>query len=284
MSATWDKFHGAALLLAGAGPVKQRLADAFRTHLVDLDAKDLPRELRAEFLSLSASLTSGRAVGGSSVFDTTVRKLSEVQAAAFAGRFIVMYGQLAQSRAQAQRAPALRAINSSQASFGAIELEFDSVDARRFLVTRLALDRVHELALIPGHHLVRYLLQGRRDRILRTKGFEDYDGLVESLGAVQLEIDPVDVPAVKRRRKYYHLCIVDLLAQVLPQGLAISLGAIFRRAGVTVVEVARALQILEYPVVILVWPPDMADEEPDRVCLRDVAHLASSNSLRPEWQ
>ena len=45
MSATWDKFHGAALLLAGAGPVKQRLADAFRTHLVDLDVKDLPREL-----------------------------------------------------------------------------------------------------------------------------------------------------------------------------------------------------------------------------------------------
>jgi len=115
MSATWDKFHGAALLLAGAGPVKQRLADAFRTHQVDLDVKDLPRELRAEFLSLSASLTAGRAVGGSSVIDTTVRKLSEVQAAAFAGRFIVMYGQLAQSRAQAQRAPALRAINSSQA-------------------------------------------------------------------------------------------------------------------------------------------------------------------------
>jgi hypothetical protein len=115
MTATWDRFHGAALLLAGAGPVKQRLADAFRTHLVDLDVKELPRELRAEFLSLSASLTSGRAVGGSSVIDATVRKLSEVQAAAYSGRFIVMYGLLAQSRAQGQRAPALRALNSSQA-------------------------------------------------------------------------------------------------------------------------------------------------------------------------
>ena len=115
MSATWDKFHGAALLLAGAGPVKQRLADAFRTHLVDLDVDALPRELRAEFRSLSGSLTSGRAVGGSSVIDATVRKLSDAQAATYSGRFIVMYGQLAQSRAQAQRAPALRAINSSQA-------------------------------------------------------------------------------------------------------------------------------------------------------------------------
>jgi hypothetical protein len=115
MSATWDRFHGAALLLAGAGPVKQRLADAFRTQLVDLDVEALPRELRAEFRSLSASLTSGRAVGGSSVIDATVRKLSDAQAATYSGRFIVMYGQLAQSRAQSQRAPALRAINSSQA-------------------------------------------------------------------------------------------------------------------------------------------------------------------------
>jgi hypothetical protein len=115
MSATWDRFHGAALLLAGAGPVKQRLADAFRTHLVDLDVEALPRELRAEFRSLSASLTSGRAVGGSSVIDATVRKLSDAQAATYSGRFIVMYGQLAQLRAQSQRAPALRAINSSQA-------------------------------------------------------------------------------------------------------------------------------------------------------------------------
>jgi len=115
MSVTWDKFHGAALLLAGAGPVKQRLADAFRTQLVDLDVKELPRELRAEFLSLSASLTSGRAVGGSSVIDATVRKLSDAQAAGYARRLITMYGVLSQSQAQAQRAPALRAIKSSQA-------------------------------------------------------------------------------------------------------------------------------------------------------------------------
>jgi hypothetical protein len=113
MSATWNRFHGAALLLAGAGPVKQRLADAFRTHLVDLEIEDLPRELRAEFLSVSASLTSGRAVGGMGVLDATVRKLSDPQAAAYAGRLIAMYGVLSQSHPQ--RAPILRAINSSQA-------------------------------------------------------------------------------------------------------------------------------------------------------------------------
>ena len=114
MSATWDRFHGAALLLSGAGPVKQRLAEAFKSHLADLDAEDLPRELRAEFRSLSTSLTSGRAVGGMSVIDATVRKLSDAQAAAFTGRVVTMYGQLAQSRAATQRGPSLRAIGSSQ--------------------------------------------------------------------------------------------------------------------------------------------------------------------------
>jgi hypothetical protein len=115
MAATWDRFHGAALLLAGAGPVKQRLADAFCKHLVDLEIEELPRELRAEFQSLSASLTSGRAVGGLGVIEATCRKLSDAQAAAYAGRLITMYAVLAQSQAHAQRAPALRAIHSSQA-------------------------------------------------------------------------------------------------------------------------------------------------------------------------
>lgn len=115
MSATWDRFHGAAVLLAGAGPVKQRLANAFRTHLSDLDVEELPRELRADFLSLSASLTAGRAMGGLGIVEATVRKLSDAQAAAYAARLIAMYGQLAQSQAAAQRVPALRAIGSSQA-------------------------------------------------------------------------------------------------------------------------------------------------------------------------
>lgn len=112
MSATWQRFHGAALVLAGAGPVKQRLADAFRIHLLDLEVEELPRELRAEFLSLSASLTSRRAVGAQSIVDATVLKLSDAQAAGLSARLIAMYGQLAQSQAAPQR-PALRAIGSS---------------------------------------------------------------------------------------------------------------------------------------------------------------------------
>jgi 5'-deoxynucleotidase YfbR-like HD superfamily hydrolase len=114
MSATWDRFHGAAKLLAGAGPVKQRLADAYRKYLVDLEIDELPRELRAEFQSLAASLTARRAMGGQDAIDTTVRKFSDAQAASYAARLITIYGSLAQSQVPAQRGPALRAINSSQ--------------------------------------------------------------------------------------------------------------------------------------------------------------------------
>ena len=114
MYATWERFHGAALVLAGAGPVKLRLADAYRSHLADLDVEELPRELRAEFLAIATSLTSGRAMGGLGVIDATVRKLSDAQAAASAVRLVEMFAQLAQSQPATQRTPALRAIGSSQ--------------------------------------------------------------------------------------------------------------------------------------------------------------------------
>jgi hypothetical protein len=114
MSAVWDRLHGAALLLAGAGPVKQRLASAFKTHLADLDAEDLPRELRGEFLALATSLTCVRAGGGVGVVDATVRKMSDAQAASYARRLIELYGLLSQAQPAAQRGRALRAIGSLQ--------------------------------------------------------------------------------------------------------------------------------------------------------------------------
>jgi hypothetical protein len=114
MSATWDRFHGAALLLAGAAPVKQRLVSAYKEHLSGIDVEDLPRELRAEFVALTAALTAGRAVGGMGVLEATVRKMSDGQAASYAGRFIALYGLVAQAQGRAQRGPTLRAISSSQ--------------------------------------------------------------------------------------------------------------------------------------------------------------------------
>jgi hypothetical protein len=42
MSTTWEQLEGAVLTLARSGTIKERLADAFRNHLAQLNADDLP--------------------------------------------------------------------------------------------------------------------------------------------------------------------------------------------------------------------------------------------------
>ncbi len=49
MSTAWEQLEGAALSLARSGPIKERLADAYRNHLALVNANELPAALRAEF-------------------------------------------------------------------------------------------------------------------------------------------------------------------------------------------------------------------------------------------
>jgi hypothetical protein len=111
MATTWDLFHQAALVLVGAGPIKQRLALAWRRHLHELDAESLPRELRGDFLALSDSLTSERAVGGLGVIEASVRKMSDSQACHCAERIVDLFGTLSESQAHSARPHGLRAVN-----------------------------------------------------------------------------------------------------------------------------------------------------------------------------
>jgi hypothetical protein len=100
MATTWDLFHQAALVLVGAGPIKQRLALAWRRHLHELD-----------FLALSDSLTSERAVGGLGVIEASVRKMSDSQACRCAERIVDLFGTLSESQAHSARPHGLRAVN-----------------------------------------------------------------------------------------------------------------------------------------------------------------------------
>ena len=98
-------------------------------------------------------------------------------------------------------AAARRAERRRRSRPSSIELELDHVEARRLFVTRLALDRVHQLPLVPRHHLVAHLEHRRRDGLVAAERLEHDDRLVERLGAVQLELDPVEVLAVQLRRQ-----------------------------------------------------------------------------------
>jgi hypothetical protein len=109
MSSAWENFFAATTVLASVGPIKHRLAEAFREHLADLEADELPREIREEFTSLSDNLCCVHPMRGETAIQATVRKMSDMEAGSYAVRIVGMLGVLARLQA-AQRAPKLRAV------------------------------------------------------------------------------------------------------------------------------------------------------------------------------
>jgi hypothetical protein len=108
MSSTWEHFLAAAAILASAGPIKHRLAEAYRTHLANLEEDELPKEIREEFSSLSSCLSSVRPLRGETAVQATVRKMSDQEAGGVAMRIINMLGVIA--RQQNVQRPKLRAV------------------------------------------------------------------------------------------------------------------------------------------------------------------------------
>lgn len=111
MNSAWEHFFGATLVLVSAGPIKQRLAEAYRVHLEGLDQDELPKEIRDEFVTLSRSMCRVRPLRGETAIQATVRKMSDREAGSLAARIVNMLGVMA--RAQGQQRPKLRAVNSN---------------------------------------------------------------------------------------------------------------------------------------------------------------------------
>ena len=59
-----DSFLGAIRTLAGDGPVKQRLVDAYSHHLEGLREEDIPEPVAERFNALRRALTAVRAAHG----------------------------------------------------------------------------------------------------------------------------------------------------------------------------------------------------------------------------
>jgi len=109
MQTNWEKFRDAVTVLAGSGPMKQRLVEAFQRHLRDLDAEDLPRELRGPYGVLVAAMQSGPRVGALDAVAASVRKMSEADAARYAQSIVHMFADLHEPSA-ANRPAVLRAV------------------------------------------------------------------------------------------------------------------------------------------------------------------------------
>jgi hypothetical protein len=112
MQTNLERFRNAALVLAGSGSVKQRLALAFHGHLGTLAVDDLPRELRERFSALAAALHSTQRTGSLDSVSASVLKMSEAQACEYAQAIVLMFSSLHEAPPVAASRPAtlLRAV------------------------------------------------------------------------------------------------------------------------------------------------------------------------------
>jgi hypothetical protein len=117
MSRNWEDFRLAVLVLVGPGTVKQRLIDAYQGHLRAVDGADLPESVGVDFAALVSDLNCGKAVGGLCAAEVAVRKLSELDAAAYSARIIGMFVTLSRthfSEADLPAPPRLRVVGDDE--------------------------------------------------------------------------------------------------------------------------------------------------------------------------
>ncbi len=110
MSSAWEHLFAATAVLASTGPIKQRLVDAYRTHLSGIDQDELPKEIREEFCSLTSCMSCVRPLRGETAEQATVRKMSDMEAGRIATQIVNMLGAIARTQ-MFQRPPKLRAVN-----------------------------------------------------------------------------------------------------------------------------------------------------------------------------
>jgi hypothetical protein len=103
-SSAWEKLQGATLSLTRAGALKDRLTDAYRNHLAQLDETELPRELRDDFRILNDRITrEPPLVRGDDAVRATIRKMSNGEAEQVASWVVKMLCALQRGAAPAYR-------------------------------------------------------------------------------------------------------------------------------------------------------------------------------------
>ncbi len=100
---TLDLLQRATTRLSKSGSIKDRLADAYSSHLVEVDADDLPEAVRNEFSALCAAMHRERALPRESAIRASVRKMSNDEAGHYAALVVRMFATLARTDNAASR-------------------------------------------------------------------------------------------------------------------------------------------------------------------------------------
>ncbi len=99
MNSTLDLLQRAAVRLSQDGSIKDRLADAYATHLDELDADDLPEGVRNEFAAMCEALHRERPLSRESVIRASIRKMSNEEAGCYAALVVRLFAVVARSEA-----------------------------------------------------------------------------------------------------------------------------------------------------------------------------------------
>ena len=91
MSRVYDRLESATLLLTRSGAIKERLEGAWRQCLANVEADDVPRDVRLQFLELSAQIQRERPLRGEDAVRATIRKMSNEEAERHAGAIVRMF-------------------------------------------------------------------------------------------------------------------------------------------------------------------------------------------------
>jgi hypothetical protein len=111
MSNNFELLQLATLRLSQDGPIKDRLAEAYSSHLVALDAEQLPESMREQFGALCAAMHREHPQTRESPVRASVRKMSTIEASEYAALVVRLFGamaraEVAQSAGRAPRAAA----------------------------------------------------------------------------------------------------------------------------------------------------------------------------------
>ena len=94
MSRVYDRLESATLHFARSGAIKDRLEGAWRQCLANIEADDVPRELRLQFLELCSTMQRERPLRGEDAVRATIRKMSNEDAERQAALIVRMFCKL----------------------------------------------------------------------------------------------------------------------------------------------------------------------------------------------
>lgn len=97
MSHYVEQFTAAIAALSGHGHVKQRLIEAFDTHLGEVEVSDLPVSVREPFADLRLAVSRVEPANGEGPICASVRKMSIAEASQCALRLVELYAEVVTS-------------------------------------------------------------------------------------------------------------------------------------------------------------------------------------------